>query len=106
MSPVTRPDSGNDHPGPVLKHKFKATKVLEWQEGLAVSGLRHTFATRFLEKHPNEIEYLRVLLGHTSYKMLFEHYGHLIDRDAAAFKRLEGFDPFKSDAGTAASPAG
>lgn len=78
-----------------LKHKFKETKVLEWQEGLAVSGLRHTFASRFLEKFPNEIEYLRVLLGHTDYKMILAHYNHLIDRDAEAFKRLEGFDPFK-----------
>jgi integrase len=77
-----------------LKHKFKDTRGLVWQEGLAVSGLRHTFATRFLEQHPNEIEYLRILLGHTSYKMLFQHYGHLMDRDAAAFKRMEGFSPF------------
>jgi len=28
--------------------------------------------------------------------MIFEHYGHLIDQHQAAFKRLEGFDPFKS----------
>lgn len=81
-----------------LKHKFKETKKLKWQEGLAVSGLRHTFATRFLERYPNELEYLRVLLGHATYKMIFEHYGHLIDRDAAAFKRMEGFDVLKSDA--------
>lgn len=47
-----------------LKNKFKETKVLEWQPGLCGSGLRHTFATRFLEKYPNDLEYLRVLLGH------------------------------------------
>lgn len=78
-----------------LKHKFQETRVLDWQPGLAVSGLRHTFATRFLERYPNELEYLRVLLGHSSYKMLFEHYGHLIDQHRAAFKRLEGFDALK-----------
>jgi integrase len=77
-----------------LKHKFKDTRGLIWQEGLAVSGLRHTFATHFLQQFPNEIEYLRVLLGHSTYKMIFQHYGHLIDRDAAAFKRMEGFSPF------------
>lgn len=77
-----------------LKHKFLETKGLAWQEGLAVSGLRHTFATKFLEKHPNELEYLRALLGHSNYKMILAHYSHLIDRDAEAFKRLEGFSPF------------
>jgi len=78
-----------------LRVKFKETKKLKWQEGLVVYGLRHTFATNFLQQYPNEIEYLRVLLGHKDYKMLFEHYGHLIDQHQAAFKRLEGFDPFK-----------
>lgn len=78
-----------------LQVKYKATKDLEWQEGLVVYGLRHTFATNFLQQFPNEIEYLRVLLGHANYKMIFEHYGHLIDQHQAAFKRLEGFDPFK-----------
>jgi integrase len=60
-----------------------------------VYGLRHTFATNFLQQFPNEIEYLRVLLSHKDYKMIFEHDGHLIDQHQAAFKRLEGFDPFK-----------
>jgi integrase len=78
-----------------LQVKFKATKKLKWQEGLVIYGLRHTFATNFLQQFPNEIEYLRVLLGHKDYTMIFEHYGHLIDQHQAAFKRLEGFDPFK-----------
>lgn len=78
-----------------LRKRFTETKKLKWQEGLCVSGLRHVFATRFLEKFPNEIEYLRVLLGHSTYKMIFAHYGHLIDQHASAFKRLEGFDPIK-----------
>jgi integrase len=78
-----------------LKARFKATKALKWQEGLCVYGLRHTFATNFLQQFPNEIEYLRVLLGHKNYDMLFTHYGHLIDQHQAAFRRLEGFDPFK-----------
>ena len=55
-----------------------------------MSGLGHVFATRFLEQYPNEIEYLRVLLGHADYKMIFQHYGHLIDQHQAAFRRLEG----------------
>jgi integrase len=78
-----------------LQAKFKETKKLKWQEGLVIYGLRHTFATNFLQQFPNEIEYLRVLLGHKDYTMIFEHYGHLIDQHQAAFKRLEGFDPFK-----------
>lgn len=78
-----------------LQTKFKETKKLTWQEGLVIYGLRHTFATNFLQQFPNEIEYLRVLLGHKDYTMIFEHYGHLIDQHQAAFKRLEGFDPFK-----------
>jgi integrase len=68
---------------------------LPWQEGLCVYGLRHTFATSFLQQFPNEIEYLRVLLGHKDYKMILEHYGHLIDQHASAFRRLDGFDPFR-----------
>ena len=84
-----------------LRGKFAATKVLEWQEGICVSGLRHVFATRFLERFPNEIEYLRVLLGHSTYKMILAHYGHLVEQHAAAFKRLEGFDPIKSGGDTA-----
>jgi len=74
--------------------KFKHSKDLDWPEGLCVYGLRHTFATNFLRQFPNEIEYLRVLLGHKNYKMIFAHYGHLIDEHASAFKRLEGFNPF------------
>ena len=81
-----------------LRTKFKHSKKLKWQKGLCVSGLRHTFASHFLREHPGEIEYLRALLNHTSYKMLFQHYGHLIDMDAAAFKRVEGFSPFKRTA--------
>ena len=78
-----------------LRTKFKETKKLKWQEGLCISGLRHTFATNFLQQFPNEIEYLRVLLGHKNYKMVFKHYSHLIDQHHAAFQRLEGFSPFK-----------
>jgi integrase len=77
-----------------LRHKFKDTKKLKWPEGLCLYGLRHTFATAFLKEHPNEIEYLRVLLGHKDYKMIFQHYGHLIDQHAAINGKLERFDPF------------
>lgn len=78
-----------------LMHKFQDSKDLDWPDGLCISGLRHTFATRFLEQYPNEIEYLRILLSHKDYKMIFSHYGHLADQHVSAFKRLEGFDPFK-----------
>ncbi|VTR95814.1 integrase : Phage-related integrase OS=Rhodopirellula europaea SH398 GN=RESH_05369 PE=4 SV=1 [Gemmata massiliana] len=77
-----------------LRVKFKHSKGLKWPKGVVVYGLRHAFATSFLRKFPNEIEYLRVLLGHKNYKMIFSHYGHLIDEHASAFKRLEGFNPF------------
>lgn len=86
-----------------LQVKFKHSRGLEWPDGLCVYGLRHTFATNFLRQFPNEIEYLRVLLGHKNYKMIFAHYGHLIDEHAAAFQRLEGFDPFRSGSGTSSS---
>jgi integrase len=86
-----------------LQTKFKHSKTLVWQEGLYVYGLRHTFATNFLRQFPNEIEYLRVLLGHKNYKMIFAHYGHLIDEHAPAFRRLEGFNPFTSAGGTPSS---
>jgi integrase len=78
-----------------VRNRFKGTRELPWPDGLCVYGLRHTFATNFLQQFPNEIEYLRVLLGHKDYTMIFEHYGHLIDEQQAAFKRLDGFDPFK-----------
>ena len=100
--PIFRNANGNPWDGDApqiyltnMRVKFLATKDLEWPEGLCVYGLRHTFATNFLQQFPNEIEYLRVLLGHKDYTMIFEHYGHLIDQHQAAFKRLEGFDPFK-----------
>jgi integrase len=78
-----------------MQNKFLASKDLDWQEGLCMKGLRHTFASGFLQKYPNEIEYLRALLGHVDYKMIMSHYSHLIHMDAPAFKRLEGFAPFK-----------
>ena len=77
-----------------LRTKFKETKKLDWQEGLCMYGLRHTFATAFLAEHPNEIEYLRVLLGHKDYKMILKHYGHLVDQAEQITKRMKDFDPF------------
>ena len=77
-----------------MRHKFKETKNLKWPKGLCLYGLRHTFATAFLKDHPNEIEYLRVMLGHKDYKMIFQHYGHLIDEHAAINGKLKSFDPF------------
>lgn len=77
-----------------LRHKFNDTKGLDWPDGLCLYGLRHTFATSFLADHPNEIEYLRVLLGHKNYKMIFKHYGHLIDQHEKINDKLKEFDPF------------
>lgn len=76
-----------------LMWKYEPSCKLEWQEGLVIYGIRHTFATNFLQQFPNEIEYLRILLGHTDYQMIFRNYGHLIDQHREAFKRLEGFNP-------------
>lgn len=78
-----------------LMGKFRHSRGLGWPEGLCVYGLRHSFASSFLRQFPNEIEYLRVLLGHKNYKMILMHYNHLIDEHATAFKRLDGFDPFR-----------
>ncbi len=77
-----------------LRKKFAETKKLDWPDKLCLYGLRHTFATAFLTDHPNEIEYLRVMLGHKDYKMIFQHYGHLVDQHNAINGKLEGFDPF------------
>jgi integrase len=77
-----------------LRHKFKETRGLGWPGGLCLYGLRHTFATAFLADHPNEIEYLRILLGHKDYTMILAHYGHLIDQHEKINNKLDGFDPF------------
>jgi integrase len=83
-----------------LMHKYEETKSkenggkLDWQPGLSVKGLRHTFATAFLREHPDEIEYLRVLLGHANYEMIFKHYGKLVGEHQAIGKRLKGFSTF------------
>lgn len=66
-----------------LRHKFKETKTLPWPKTLCVYGLRHTFATRFIREHPDKLEYLRELLGHTSLDMIRKHYGHLFDEHDA-----------------------
>jgi integrase len=76
-----------------LMWRFEPSCKLKWQEGLCIYGIRHTFATSFLQKYPGEIEYLRILLGHSDYQMIFRNYGHLIDQHREAFKRLEGFNP-------------
>ena len=77
-----------------LQNKFLHSKDLKWPDGLCVYGLRHLFATRFLQQYPNDVEYLRILLGHKDYKMIFKHYSHLIDMEKSAFKRMEGFKPY------------
>ena len=76
-----------------LRTKFQHSKKLKWPDRLHVYALRHFFASNFLRQHPNDVEYLRVLLNHKDYKMIMKHYARLVDMDRAAFKRLEGFDP-------------
>ncbi len=38
-----------------LQNKFQHSKELEWQDGLCVYGLRHTFATNFLQQFPRRL---------------------------------------------------
>lgn len=71
-----------------LRHKFLDTKGLEWPDKLFMYGLRHTFATRFIRDHPDKIEYLRELLGHTNLDMIRRHYGHLFDEHDAIHQVL------------------
>ena len=77
-----------------MQHKFHETKTLKWQPGLSVKGLRHSFATAFLREHPSEIEYLRVILGHKDYKMIFKHYAKLVGEHEAIGNRLKSFNTF------------
>ncbi len=72
-----------------MQHKFKATKDLEWPEGLCLYGLRHTFATNFIKDHPDKLEYLRELLGHKDMQMIRNHYGHLFDEHSAIHDILD-----------------
>lgn len=48
-------------------------------EGVVFHSLRHTFATLFLEQYPDQIETLRVLLGHSS-SYITRRYAHITDR--------------------------
>lgn len=72
-----------------LRHKFKKTKDLDWQPGICLYGLRHTFATNFLKEHPDKLMYLRELMGHKDLKMIQKHYGHLYDEHAAIHEVLD-----------------
>lgn len=68
-------------------------KGIELPDGITVSGLRHTFATRFIVQHPDKLEYLRELLGHKDLKMVRKHYGHLFDENAALHDVLSSLRP-------------
>lgn len=65
-------------------------KGIELPPGICVYGLRHSFATTFIKQHPDKLEYLRELLGHSSLKMIRKTYGHLFDEHAAMHSVLDG----------------
>ena len=75
-------------------HKRIKTKDLKWQKGITIKGLRHSFATAFLRKHPDKIEYLRIILGHSDYKMIFKHYGKLVGQHQAIAETMSTFSAF------------
>jgi integrase len=92
--PVFRTSRGNPWSRCEITRSFHAARdKAGLPQSIILYGLRHTFATRFLQAHPGELEYLRVLLGHKDLKMILQTYSHLIDQHAAVHKVLEGFNP-------------
>lgn len=75
-----------------LRRRLKK-KGITLPEGLIVYGLRHNFATQFIVKHPDKIEYLRELLGHRDLQMIRKHYSQLFDEHSAMHGVLSGFNP-------------
>jgi len=57
-----------------LAAAFKRANI----KGCTFHTLRHTFATRFLEQHPEYIETLRVIMGHSS-DWITRRYAHITD---------------------------
>jgi integrase len=64
-------------------------KGIELPPGICVYGLRHSFASQFIAQYPDKLEYLRQLLGHSSLKMIYKHYNHLIDDHSAMHSVLD-----------------
>jgi integrase len=52
---------------------------VNWPEGFCVYSLRHLFATEFIARFPDKLEYLREQLGHKDLNMIRKHYSHLYD---------------------------
>lgn len=77
-----------------LRYKFLATRNLEWQKGISLYGLRHTFATNFIKKQPSRLEFLREMMGHKDLEMIRKHYGHLFDEHEAMHEVLKTLKPF------------
>ena len=57
--------------------QYHLTRVTEsiGLQGIHFHTLRHTFATRFIEKN-GDIQALKEILGHSSAKITLEWYGH------------------------------
>ncbi len=93
--PIFRNTKGTPYGGDVLTMMmFKLRlrlqrKGIELPAGICVYGLRHSFATTFIKQHPDKLEYLRELLGHSSLKMIRKTYGHLFDEHAAMHSVLD-----------------
>ena len=76
----------------VLQNRLTRLARLAGLEKVHFHTLRHTFATRFLERQP-DLQMLKELLGHSSSKITLDWYGHSTEqhkrRVMARFRPLE-----------------
>jgi integrase len=78
-----------------LRNRFQKSAGFAWPEGLCLYGLRHLFAAKFIEHRKGEnLELLRVILGHENLKMIRKHYGHLFDQHKAIHETVAGMKLF------------
>jgi len=97
--PIFRGRSGQPYSGDVITMAMYKLRIrlkekgIELPDGLIVYNLRHHFATQFIVKHPDKLEYLRELLGHKDLKMIRKHYSKLFDEHAAMHDVLKDFKP-------------
>ncbi|HEV3022939.1 MAG TPA: hypothetical protein VGX76_10740 [Pirellulales bacterium] len=97
--PIFRGRTGQPYTGDVITMAMYKLRIrlkdkgIELPDGLIVYNLRHHFATQFIVKHPDKLEYLRELLGHKDLKMIRKHYSKLFDEHAAMHDVLKDFKP-------------